>query len=38
MFMLALLWQPGCWADDTGYNLEFTGTIMLRPVMSRFRV
>ncbi|WP_062771753.1 fimbrial protein BcfE [Kluyvera intermedia] len=28
MFMLALLWQPGCWADDTGYNLEFTGTIM----------
>ena len=26
--MLALLWQPGCWADDTGYNLEFTGTIM----------
>lgn len=26
--MLALLWQPGCWADDTGYNLELTGTIM----------
>lgn len=26
--MLAPLWQPGCWADDTGYNLEFTGTIM----------
>lgn len=26
--MLALLWPPGCWADDTGYNLEFTGTIM----------
>jgi type 1 fimbria pilin len=28
MFMLALFWQSGCWADDTGYNLEFTGTIM----------
>ena len=26
--MLALFWQSGCWADDTGYNLEFTGTIM----------
>ena len=26
--MLALLWQSGCWADDTGDNLEFTGTIM----------
>ncbi|MFU0911049.1 fimbrial protein BcfE [Kluyvera intermedia] len=28
MFMLALFWQSGCWADDIGYNLEFTGTIM----------
>lgn len=26
--MLALLWQPNCRADETSYNLEFTGTIM----------
>lgn len=25
---LMLAWTPFCWAVDTGYNLEFTGTIV----------
>lgn len=30
LFLTALMlaWEPFCWADGTGYNLEFTGTIV----------